>query len=89
MVDIAIHHKHQQDTVELRQQAESLARQLAEKYQLQTEWREDVLIFHRSGIKGQLLLATDVISLEVSLGLLMKPFKKTFEREIRQFLTTL
>jgi putative polyhydroxyalkanoate system protein len=62
---------------------------LATEYDLESEWHGNTLRFHRSGVDGQMLVTGSEIELNVTLGLLMKPFKGKFVDRIERDLDKL
>jgi putative polyhydroxyalkanoate system protein len=62
---------------------------LGSEYELESEWHGNTLRFRRSGVDGQMLVTDSKIELNVTLGLLMKPFKGQFVHQIGQELDKL
>jgi putative polyhydroxyalkanoate system protein len=62
---------------------------LASEYNLENEWHGNTLRFHRSGVDGEMLVTDSKIELDVTLGLLMKPFKAKFVDRIERDLDKL
>ena len=62
---------------------------LASEYDLESEWHGNTLRFHRSGVDGEMLVTDSKIELDVTLGLLMKPFKAKFVDRIERDLDKL
>ena len=62
---------------------------LAKEYNLESEWHRNTLRFHRSGVDGKMLVSDSKINLDVTLGLLMKPFKAKFVDRIEHDLDKL
>ena len=69
--------------------AQKTADDLAEEYDLVSEWDGDTLHFHRSGVEGKMRVTTEQIALDVKLGFLLKPFKAKFEQHIERHLDEL
>lgn len=69
--------------------AQKTADDLAEEYDLVSEWDGDTLHFHRSGVEGHMHVTTEQIALNVKLGFLLKPFKAKFEQHIERHLDEL
>jgi putative polyhydroxyalkanoate system protein len=57
---------------------------LAEEYDLTSEWHGNTLHFHRSGVDGQMHVTGSEVRLHVTLGFLLRGFKKTFVDHIER-----
>lgn len=84
MSHIAIHRSHELTLDRARQAAETLAEQLADRYELGYHWQEDSLYFERSGVGGQIDLEPGMVRISVRLGFLLAPFKYKLEQEIHR-----
>ena len=82
MSDIRFVRKHSLTVARARRIAQKAADDLAEEYDLESEWDGDTLNFHRSGVTGSMSVNASQIELEVTLGFLFKPFKAKFESHI-------
>jgi putative polyhydroxyalkanoate system protein len=82
MADIHITRSHAMPIKKAREAADGFARQLDEKFDLESEWRGDTLHFKRAGVAGTLALAKNAVTIEVKLGLLLSAFKSRFEGHI-------
>lgn len=69
--------------------AQKTADDLAEEYDLVSEWEGDTLHFHRSGVEGHMHVTPEEIALDVKLGFLLRPFKAKFEQHIERHLDEL
>lgn len=69
--------------------AQKTADDLAEEYDLVSEWEGDTLHFHRSGVEGHMHVTPSEIALDVKLGFLLRPFKAKFEQHIERHLDEL
>jgi putative polyhydroxyalkanoate system protein len=69
--------------------AQKTADDLAEEYDLVSEWEGDTLYFHRSGVEGHMRVTPEEIALDVKLGFLLRPFKAKFEQHIERHLDEL
>ena len=69
-------------------EAKSIAHKLAEKvlddFQLEGQWQGNTLIFNSSGVEGSLDVNERNICLEVSLGLMFKPFKSRIQEKVNK-----
>jgi putative polyhydroxyalkanoate system protein len=78
MSDINLVRSHSLSIAKAKALVQRAADGLATEYDLESEWHGNSLRFHRSGVDGQMLVTDSEIELNVTLGLLMKPFKGTF-----------
>ena len=69
--------------------AQKTADDLADEYDLASEWEGDTLHFHRSGVEGHMHVTGERIALDVKLGFLLRPFKARFEQHIERHLDEL
>lgn len=86
MSAIEITRHHTLDHQAAREAAESLARDLAQRFDVDYAWQGDTLHFKRSGASGQLVVGPTVIEVSLSLGLLLRPLKGRIEQEIHRHL---
>jgi putative polyhydroxyalkanoate system protein len=84
MSHIVIHRDHALTLDQARETAETLAGQLAERYEISHHWQEDSLHFERSGVSGQIDLEPGVIRISVRLGFLLASLKSRLEQEIHR-----
>ena len=84
MPHIVIHRDHELTLDQARETAETLAGQLAERYEISHHWQEDSLHFERSGVSGQIDLEPGVIRISVRLGFLLASLKSRLEQEIHR-----
>lgn len=82
MATISIARKHKLPHKKAKAAAEKIAKDLEKRYGLDYEWTGDHIDFERPGVTGQMRVAKDSITLNVSLGFLLSPLKSTIEREI-------
>lgn len=86
MSAIEITRHHTLDHAAAREAAESLARDLAQRFDVDYAWDGDTLRFKRSGASGQLVVSPTLIQVSLSLGLLLRPLKGRIEQEIHRHL---
>ena len=89
MSDINLVRSHALSITNAKALAQKAADGLAREYNLESEWRGNTLRFHRSGVDGQMLVTDWKIELDVTLGLLMRPFKAKFVDRIEHDLDKL
>ena len=86
MSHIVVQREHTLTLDQARQSAETLAGQLAERYEISRHWQDDSLHFERSGVSGQIDLEPGRLRVSVRLGFLLIPLKHRLEQEIQQHL---
>jgi len=83
---IKVDRAHQRGLEAARDEAEILAKDLAEKFGLKYRWQGDVLEFKGSGAKGSMRCTADEIALRLELSFVLRPFKTRIEQEIHKYL---
>ena len=68
------------------QAVDQVARKLSEKFDVESEWMDDVLAFRRSGVDGRIALDEHTIHVTAKLGFLLAAMKGPIEAEIRRML---
>jgi putative polyhydroxyalkanoate system protein len=84
--DIKFVRKHHVTLQKAKEGAQKIADDLAQEYDLTSEWEGDTLHFRRSGVEGEMRVTDTTIELQVSLGFLLRPFKATLEEHIERHL---
>jgi putative polyhydroxyalkanoate system protein len=84
MSDIEFVKPHSLTIAKARALVQKAADALAAEYDLSSEWHGDTLHFHRSGIDGRMHVADSEIRLDVTLGFLLKPFKRKLVDQIER-----
>ena len=82
MSDIKMIKFHSLPMAKARALVQKAADDLAEEYNLTSEWHGNTLRFHRSGVEGQMQVSDAEIRLDVTLGFLLRPFKAKFVEHI-------
>jgi len=59
-----------------------LADQLQKEFQLDSQWQGNTLNFTRSGVKGKLDVTDKDVTVDISLGFMLKAFKGKIQAEI-------
>lgn len=85
MSDIQIRRSHSMTPKAARQAADKIARQLDEEFDLAYEWDDNVLIFKRSGVSGELVVEKREVHIRVRLGFLLMAIRPRVEAEIHRF----
>ncbi|MCK1783757.1 MULTISPECIES: polyhydroxyalkanoic acid system family protein [Pseudomonas] len=86
MARITVERAHSLGKEGARAKAEKLAQKLQDQYGLQPSWSGDTLNLKRSGVKGTVLVADDLLRIDVELGLLMSAMSGTIKTEIEKAL---
>jgi len=82
MADISITQTHKLPHKKAKAAAQKVADQMAEEYDMRSEWQGDVLVFKRSGVSGKLVISEAHARLDISLGFLLKAFAPTIEEKV-------
>lgn len=86
MSEIDIRTAHQFDLDAAQEVADSLARDLAEKFDVRYRWNNDVIEFERTGCHGEITVDDDCVHVRARLGFFLSYLKPAVEREIRRYL---
>lgn len=89
MSHIIIHRSHELTLDQAHRAAETIADQLAARYELTHHWQGDSLHFERSGVSGHIDLEPGELRIDVRLGFLLVPLKHRLEQEIHRQLDEL
>lgn len=89
MSEIKYVRQHSLSLKDAKKVAQKTADDLADEYDLKSEWNGDTLHFHRSGVEGRMRVTDRHIDLNVKLGMLLRPFRSSFERHIEHRLDEL
>jgi putative polyhydroxyalkanoate system protein len=81
---IHIEREHGLGLEEARRQIDQVAETLRDQLQARFHWEGDRLEFERSGARGVIEVAEDRVTLDIRLGLLLRPLKGTIERTITE-----
>jgi putative polyhydroxyalkanoate system protein len=84
MADIEIIRAHTLGVAKAKTVANKVAKQLADTYDLKTEWDGHTLNFTRTGVTGSLAVSKDQMVCEVNLGFLFKAFKGPIKTEMEK-----
>lgn len=86
MPEIHIVRKHKLPARKAKAAAEEMAKSLRDEFSLSYEWRDvGTLAFRGLGVQGELALGRGEATIDVSLGLLLLPFRGSLEREIHRY----
>jgi len=84
MPDIELIKPHSLTIAKAKALVQKAADALTAEYDLRSEWQGNTLHFHRSGVDGQMHVSDSEIRLRVTLGFLLKAFKRTFVDHIER-----
>jgi len=70
----------------VKRQAEELADTLQEKLGAEYFWEDDTLHFSRKHAEGYIQVGDDVVDVEVTLGLVLRPMKGVLENLVLDYL---
>ena len=84
MPDIALVRKHHLGLKGARAAADDMVQKLDEKFDLSGDWRGNTLSFSRPGVSGSLTVSETDISLEVTLGFMLKMMKGPIEKSVHE-----
>ena len=87
MASIDIQHPHSKTPAQARKAVESMAKKLAERFDMDYGWDGDTLKFSRSGVEGKIALLADKLRVTANLGFLLSAMKGPIEQEIRRVLS--
>ena len=82
MSDITLVENHTLTMERAREVAQQVAEQMKADYEVGYVWEGDVLNFKRSGVSGTLALTEGRAQLDVTLGFMLKGFRKKIEEQV-------
>lgn len=86
MPGINIHASHTMSREDAQDAADQLARDLANKFNIEYGWDEDTIHFERMGVNGTIKVDGKQIHILAELGFMLSLFKDKLENEIRRYL---
>jgi putative polyhydroxyalkanoate system protein len=84
MADISLQRKHKLGLKKAKEAAQKVADELAESFDMESEWDGNTLNFERSGVNGQLVVTKDGVAVDAKLGFLLSAFKPKIEEQINK-----
>ncbi|RYG07465.1 MAG: polyhydroxyalkanoic acid synthase [Burkholderiales bacterium] len=87
MPSIDIHHSHSKTPAQARKAIESVAKKLAERFDVKYDWDGDTLNFVRSGVDGKIKLSPKKLHVTAQLGFMLSMLKDPIESEIKRVLS--
>lgn len=84
MPSIDIRKPHQLSMQEAHAVVDQVSARMQEKLGVTGQWQGDTMHFSRPGVSGTIAVQTDVIVVNVQLGLMLSPLKGMVEQEIQR-----
>jgi putative polyhydroxyalkanoate system protein len=84
MAEIRMEREHSIGLKKAKAAAQKVADELADVFDMESEWEGNVLHFTRAGVSGQLAVTKDSVSLHAKLGLLLSALKPKIEHQIQK-----
>lgn len=82
MADLNIKRKHALGLKKAKLAAQKVADDLAEHFDMKSEWQGQELHFSRSGVQGMMQVTKDSVEVNAKLGMLLSAFKPKIEEQI-------
>jgi putative polyhydroxyalkanoate system protein len=86
MPSIDISRPHALGVAAAKKSVDRVAAQIARKFEVESAWQGNTLVFHRTGVDGQIKVEAKAVRVTVELGFLLMAIRGTVEREIRRYL---
>ena len=86
MPSIDISRPHSMTIAAAKKSVNRVAKHIAEKFEVDSAWQGDTLVFRRSGVDGQIEVQPKAIRVTVELGFLLMAIRGSVEKEIRRYL---
>ncbi len=85
-MSIDIRKKHDKNLEEAQEIADSLAQDLADKFDIDYGWDGDTIVFKRLGVSGEIDVDEEVVHVRARLGFLLTYLQPAVEKEIHRYL---
>jgi putative polyhydroxyalkanoate system protein len=86
MASIDIKRKHSKPLKDAKKSVERVAKQIAEKFDVEYDWSGNTLNFSRSGVDGQIAVTDKQVHVVANLSFMLTMIKGSVEREIHRYL---
>ena len=86
MPSIDISRPHSLSIAAAKKAVDRVAAHIAEKFEVDSAWQGNTLVFRRSGVDGHIQVEAKKVRVTVELGFLLLAIRGTVEREIRRYL---
>jgi putative polyhydroxyalkanoate system protein len=84
MADIELQRDHALGLKKAKAAAQKIADEMAESFDMESEWEGNVLHFSRSGVSGQMTVTKTSVEMNAKLGFLLAAFKPKIEAQIEK-----
>jgi putative polyhydroxyalkanoate system protein len=84
MADIDLQRDHALGLKKAKAAAQKIADEMAESFDMESEWEGNVLHFSRSGVTGQMTVTKSRVEMSAKLGFLLAAFKPKIEAQIEK-----
>jgi putative polyhydroxyalkanoate system protein len=84
MADIELQRDHALGLKKAKAAAQKIADEMAESFDMESEWEGNVLHFSRSGVTGQMTVTKTSVEMNAKLGFLLAAFKPKIEAQIEK-----
>jgi putative polyhydroxyalkanoate system protein len=84
MADIELQRDHALGLKKAKAAAQKVADEMAESFDMESEWEGNVLHFSRSGVTGQMTVTKTSVEMNAKLGFLLAAFKSKIEAQIEK-----
>jgi putative polyhydroxyalkanoate system protein len=86
MSHIDIRKQHDFDLEGAQKVADDLARDLADKFDIEYGWDGDAIVFERAGVHGEIAVDAESVHVRAKLGFFLSYLRPAVEREIHRYL---
>jgi putative polyhydroxyalkanoate system protein len=84
MADIEVQRDHSLGLKKAKAAAQKVADEMAENFDMESEWEGNTLHFSRSGVTGELTVTKNSVQMNAKLGFLLSAFKPKIEAQIEK-----
>ena len=84
MSEIHLQRRHKLGLQKAKEAAQKVADDMAESFDIASEWDGNALSFSRAGVSGRMKITRDKVVLEARLGLLLAAFKPRIEERLQK-----
>lgn len=84
MSEIHLQRRHKLGLQKAKEAAQKVADDMAESFDIASEWDGNALNFSRAGVSGRMKITRDKVVLEARLGLLLTAFKPRIEERLQK-----
>jgi putative polyhydroxyalkanoate system protein len=84
MADIEVQRDHALGLKKAKAAAQKVADEMAENFDMESEWEGNTLHFSRSGVTGELTVTKNSVQMNAKLGFLLSAFKPKIEAQIEK-----